>query len=137
MTTYLGTETTVQLVPLTCGHKDCDAVFAFAQHMYDRLKENRQTWYCPNGHARVFTGRTREQQLEAQLEASRRIASNERERRALAERQRAAARGQVTKIKRRVGRGVCPCCNRTFADLARHMEGQHPEFATDTAPGVS
>lgn len=27
-----------------------------------------------------------------------------------------------------VGAGVCPCCNRTFKNLARHMAGQHPGF---------
>jgi len=39
-----------------------------------------------------------------------------------------AARGRVTKIKRRVQHGVCPCCNRTFSNLASHMKTKHPEF---------
>jgi len=43
-------------------------------------------------------------------------------------RQKAAAKGQLTKTKRRVANGVCPCCNRTFADLSAHMHGQHPEY---------
>jgi len=45
----------------------------------------------------------------------------------------AAARGQVTKIKNRVGHGVCPCCNRTFSDLARHMGTKHPTFTAEAA----
>jgi hypothetical protein len=28
-----------------------------------------------------------------------------------------------------VKHGVCPCCKRTFENLARHMKGQHPTFA--------
>jgi hypothetical protein len=44
-----------------------------------------------------------------------------------------ATRGVVTKIKRRVAHGVCPCCQRTFKDLARHMEGQHPDYAKDAS----
>jgi hypothetical protein len=36
---------------------------------------------------------------------------------------------QATKrLKQRVAAGVCPCCNRTFTNLAEHMAGQHAEF---------
>jgi hypothetical protein len=24
--------------------------------------------------------------------------------------------------------GVCPCCNRTFQQLARHMKAKHPGY---------
>jgi hypothetical protein len=27
-----------------------------------------------------------------------------------------------------VANGVCPCCNRTFQNLARHMAGKHPDY---------
>ena len=37
-------------------------------------------------------------------------------------------KGQVTRIKKRVANGVCPCCNRTFKDLAAHMSTQHPDY---------
>ena len=43
-------------------------------------------------------------------------------------RRRAAAKGQLTKVKKRVGNGVCPCCTRSFTDLARHMESKHPAY---------
>ncbi len=48
-----------------------------------------------------------------------------------AERSASAYRGQVTRVKNRVGNGVCPCCNRTFSDLARHMHSKHPDYAID------
>ena len=45
-----------------------------------------------------------------------------------------AMKGVVAKIKKRVGRGVCPCCSRHFANLQRHMATKHPEVAAgDTA----
>lgn len=44
----------------------------------------------------------------------------------------AAARGQVTKLKNRAANGVCPCCNRYFANLHRHMQTKHPEFQLET-----
>jgi Fe-S oxidoreductase len=31
------------------------------------------------------------------------------------------------RIKTRVANGVCPHCNRTFQNLARHMASQHPD----------
>tara|TARA_Y100000310_G_scaffold338946_1_gene430083 strand:- start:1163 stop:1354 length:192 start_codon:yes stop_codon:yes gene_type:complete len=37
-------------------------------------------------------------------------------------------KGQVTKLKNRAKAGVCPCCNRTFQNLSRHMETKHPDF---------
>lgn len=39
-----------------------------------------------------------------------------------------ATKGVVTKIKKRVSKGVCPCCNRSFENLKNHMESQHPEY---------
>jgi hypothetical protein len=28
----------------------------------------------------------------------------------------------------RIGNGVCPCCNRSFTNLRRHMTTKHPEY---------
>lgn len=39
-----------------------------------------------------------------------------------------AIKGVATRIKRRVSAGVCPCCNRTFQCLARHMATKHPDY---------
>ena len=36
-----------------------------------------------------------------------------------------------TRIKNRIAAGVCPCCNRTFQNLAKHMAGQHPDFTPE------
>lgn len=41
---------------------------------------------------------------------------------------RIAMKGVVTKLKKRVSNGVCPCCNRYFANLHRHMTNQHPDY---------
>ncbi len=44
------------------------------------------------------------------------------------ERSRAALRGVHTRTCNRVKNGVCPCCNRTFSNLAAHMHTKHPDF---------
>lgn len=46
-----------------------------------------------------------------------------------------ATRGVVTRITRRVSCGVCPCCKRTFKQLANHMKEKHPEFASQPHSG--
>lgn len=49
-----------------------------------------------------------------------------------AERSRNALKGVVTRTKNRISKGVCPCCNRQFKDLERHMTGQHPDYTKDS-----
>ena len=45
------------------------------------------------------------------------------------ERRTAAYKGVATRIRNRVARGECPSCNQSFADLAKHMAEEHPEYA--------
>lgn len=117
-----------RLVAITCG--ECGVSFGLGSEFIKARRADQRTFYCPNGHSRWYPPpkRTEADRLREQLEAARSLATRERDRRERAERQRAAAKGQVTKIKRRVANGVCPCCNRSFADLQRHMAGQHPGF---------
>lgn len=44
-----------------------------------------------------------------------------------------ATKGVVTRIKNRVGHGVCPCCTRSFSNLARHMATKHSDYAAEAA----
>ncbi len=37
-------------------------------------------------------------------------------------------RGHLTRVRKRVGNGVCPCCGRTFKQFAEHMQSKHPEY---------
>lgn len=92
--------------------------------------------YCPLGHQHVPSGETRAQKLERELQFERNRlasarASHDQTRAALrdTEKRLSAQKGVTTRIKNRVKAGVCPCCNRTFANLAAHMKGQHPTFA--------
>jgi DNA repair exonuclease SbcCD ATPase subunit len=92
--------------------------------------------YCAYGHGQVYVeGETEEtkirrerDRLAQQIAQSDDEIKRQRELRETAERQAAAARGQVTKLKNRASAGVCPCCNRTFSQLKRHMDQKHPDF---------
>lgn len=115
----------------------CSVDFGIGDNFMRRRREDHGTFYCPNGHPNVYRGDNTEEKLRKELEAAQRQRDMAREdrdwqrqQRLTAERQRAAAKGQVTKIKNRVSKGVCPCCNRTFPNLAAHMAGQHPDYVT-------
>jgi hypothetical protein len=137
MPTILEIATT--FVAITCG--GCGAVFALSETHQRQLRDTGKTFYCPNGCPRAYCESTvtrLEKELKekqdaldrqkirlSQAEADARCERNRAER---LKRSRDATRGVVTRIKNRVKNGVCPCCNRTFADLQRHMANQHPEW---------
>lgn len=127
-------------VDITCWK--CNVVYGMPEEYYRVAKQaaGNQTFYCINGHNASFReGPTDAELLRKQLETQRQqnarledAARYAREQRDAAERRASAARGQVTKIKKRVGGGVCPCCNRTFENLANHMKSKHAGFATES-----
>lgn len=87
--------------------------------------------YCPLGHWWWYLGTTMQAKLDqakADAEFQRRQAVKARAE-AEAERVRStAAIAETTRTRKRIAGGACPCCNRTFTNLARHMNGQHPDF---------
>lgn len=98
-------------------------------------------FHCAYGHSLVFKeGETEADKLRRERDRlAQQIAykddeiKRQREQREAAERRLSATKGVVTKIKNRVGNGVCPCCNRTFGNLARHMMNEHPHFSAEAA----
>lgn len=129
----------IGMTKMQCG--ECGIEFAVPDAFYNERKNDRPRlgWYCPNGHSRIFCEgesdklRRERDRLVQRLAEKDDAIRQQREQREAAERRAAAARGQVTKIKNRVGRGVCPCCNRSFENLSRHMSSQHPTFTAEAA----
>lgn len=108
-------------------------------HALARQRGSDLTVYCPNGHGGVFMPydteadklrRERDQLTQRLAEKDDEIA-RQRDRAEREERRVSAAKGQITRLKNRASHGVCPCCNRTFADLARHMAGKHPGYMSE------
>lgn len=113
----------------------CDAVYGLEQNFKEKRVKDGKTFYCPNGHATHYTqGKTEEQKLREQLDAERRAKESEIKKREWAEqearvesRARVRAENKLKRVNKRVQNGVCPCCKRTFENLARHMATKHPE----------
>jgi predicted nucleic acid-binding Zn-ribbon protein len=128
--------TTVQLVEKRCGV--CGIVFAVPDYFEaECLKEGpNKTWYCPNGHGRIYTKSAadkvrqellHEKHLREQAEADRTYWQNRSE---ANKRKHIAAKGRITRLRRRCVNGLCTCCGQHFADLEKHMKDAHPDAAT-------
>lgn len=111
------------LVTETCY--SCGVLFAMTAAYQQGRRNDRAAFYCPNGHAQVYTGpsesvkrreaEVREQAARDQAEAAIRDAE--------------AARVELARIRGRIANGVCPSCNRSFENVRRHIADQHPTFA--------
>lgn len=108
----------------------CGCEFAMTVDFYNNRQRNKDTFYCPAGHGQQYTGKS-DKELRREAEA--------RERAALDQLQ--AAEAETKRVKRELKQaqteqnrqaqrsrgGVCPCCDRSFVQLARHMKTKHPD----------
>lgn len=116
---------TLQIIE--CG--DCHISFAIPVDMYRNRTRDGKSFWCPNG-CKISYHDDENAKLKRRLQAAEAAATHAQDQRLAAERSKAAIKGQLTKTKNRVANGVCPCCNRSFVDLASHMAGQHPDYAS-------
>jgi hypothetical protein len=137
---YLGTTATVEFKPVTCSIPGCGLIFAFTVEFIQARKNDHKNWYCPNGHVLHWSGESDLERTQRERDAARLIAVHEREsrrraeaRERTAEYRRRAAAGQLTKTRKRIANGVCPCCHRSFPDLHTHMSSQHPGYSAVTS----
>lgn len=108
----------------------CGIQFAMPE-VWARTKEvDGSGFKCPAG-CPLRYGKSQMQELEEKLSAQRRL-TEWAERRTVKERLRhRATKGHLTRQKKRTAAGVCPCCNRSFKALQRHMKSKHPDYAKD------
>jgi hypothetical protein len=111
--------TPVEIVTEECP--SCGVIFGLtSQHRDERVKDHR-LFYCTNGHSQHYTG-------ESEAEKNARLLREEqaRHQRTIArENEERMAKEKLARKLKRVDRGVCPECNRTFTNLARHMHCKH------------
>lgn len=114
----------IEYVQISCGKEGCGVEFAFERHFRDNRLNDRRTWYCPNGHPRVFNAESnasklrkaeaRNVHLADQLEATNRELEQHRQ--------------TIVRDRHRIANGVCPCCTRSFDNVRRHITSQHPDY---------
>lgn len=120
----------------------CGMPFMLSKDLRYQARNRGHTIYCPLGHTitwketeetRLRRERDRLKQDQARLEDEKRWA----EQQAQMARERADKAEKATKrLKKRASAGTCPCCNRTFANMAQHMKHQHPELLSENGTKV-
>jgi hypothetical protein len=125
---------TIELKRTTCW---CGTPFAVPARLLESAQNAAHTIHCPHGHTltwketevdRLRRERDRLKQDQARLEDEKREAWAT----ANAQKERAEKAERLKKrLEKRASSGTCPCCNRTFANMAEHMKHQHPEFVAD------
>ena len=118
---------TVDLTSIHCG--GCAGTYAINERFRQECHTQGKFWHCPYCDTLWGYGEGELARVKRQLEEQRKLKDQERLWREKAEHQTRAVRGVVTKLKKRAANGICPCCKRTFAQLARHMATKHPEYA--------
>lgn len=133
-----NTDTTLEVVE--CA--SCSVKYAIPKSLNDSAvrypgnRPNGWTIFCPFGHSWHYVGETPEEKLKRERERSARVTAeldqmtaSRNAYKGVATRERAARK----RVEERVAHGVCPCCKRTFKQLAAHMERKHPEYAAGEA----
>lgn len=116
---------TERFVTIPCCHERCGITFAVPESLDNIWRNDGRGFWCPNGHSlsyldeasdrtKLKQAEARERHLQDQLEAAEREAENQRR--------------TIIRERSRFANGVCPCCNRSFSNVRRHMSTQHPDY---------
>lgn len=121
----MSVKTETELEVSTCP--TCYILYAAPKKLFERKQSSGGEWFCPNGHAVIYT-----ENIEGKLRRERdrlaqQVAQRDDEIKALRD-QRNAEIVKLANLQKKTAAGVCQCCHRTFTNVARHMKTKHPEF---------
>jgi len=111
----------------------CGARFGIGSDLYKRVVTDAVgSIFCPTcGNKtcwRESDDQKRIKELQKKLEWEAAEVARQKDARDVAEASLQATKGAVTRMKRRVAAGTCPCCKRTFKQLSAHMADKHPNY---------
>lgn len=114
----------------------CGIQFGLPKDYESERRRDGKGFHCPNKHSLCFDPQgSEEKKLECQLAGER--ARHDQTKANLVDTKRSliAEKGHRTRLKKRVANGVCPCCNRSFQNLSRHMTTKHPGYSKKIKAG--
>lgn len=117
----------VTLTQMSCD--SCGGVFAITEDYRSRRQDQGGNWHCPYCGQSWFYTENRNDKLKEENQKLARRLELEKNRRDSAEKSLVAQKGVNIKLKNRIKHGVCPCCHRTFKQLASHMKNKHPDYS--------
>lgn len=109
----------IKLESVDCGR--CGGSYALNERFIDTKREEGGSWHCPYCQSGWGYGGGELAKAKAALESER-----TRHAQTLARANEASAeRDKAERKLKRVAKGICPECKRTFANLAQHMACKH------------
>lgn len=109
----------------------CGNNFAVSSSLHQTWRNNGEFFYCPSCGQKQHYAKSTVDKLTEELERKNKILINKNQEISFLEKQVAAQKGRLTKLQNRVSKGVCPCCNRSFQNLRKHMDTKHPDYTKD------
>lgn len=126
----------VEIVTVNCSN--CGCVFAMSQQMNKNYQNSHEIFYCPKGHPNYYPGKSHEEKLRAEVNDLKRQVQRKQKETEWAEHEIVNANNRTraqkaakTRLKNKIAKGNCPCCDKPFKHLARHMKNKHPDFIED------
>lgn len=121
---------------LNC-HK-CGGTYAMSNYYLEERRDDGVGWVCPYCQAGTAYCKSEADRLRAELTKQKRSTDYQRrekekylQQRNTLEHSRNGMKGVLVREQKklaRVRKGVCPCCNRHFKNVQRHMDSQHPHY---------
>lgn len=128
---------------LTCCHQGCGIAFCVPAWWEKKRRDDHTTFYCPNGHGQSFSKESDEEKYRRERDIAKQQCARIEEEKNIALRQRdeakmtaARAAKKTKQLTKRAAAGTCPCCTRSFSNMAEHMKKEHPEFVSGTGAKV-
>jgi predicted nucleic acid binding AN1-type Zn finger protein len=115
---------------ITCFR--CGIVFGVPEHWLKSRREDKESFWCPNGHSQAFV-KSIADQLRQERDSLRQQMSRVIDEREEQRKRAVRAEHREKRLQKRTAAGTCPCCKRTFSNMAIHMKKQHPGFVAEQA----
>ena len=138
----LSLKTELEFETFICG--TCGVEYAIRRQFVAKLRETHAHFHCPSAHPTYFPAKTEAELLKEKLAAVEKERDTAIKRKEWAEqaegiatKERDKARTERDRLRKRAQNGACPCCKRTFSNLARHMAIKHPETPEKKAEAVA
>lgn len=109
---------------ITCGIR-----YTVPKAMWDKQRQDGGFHRCPNGHSQGWTPGKNTEFDRMKRERDRAVQEQARLAQEASEAQQRATKAETSerRLRKRIYAGVCPCCKRTFRNLASHIETKHPD----------
>lgn len=117
---------TIKMVEICCAK--CGISFAMPSDVKQQYAASQTSFYCPRGHSQYYPGESEKEKYERQLDQVESELNFQKRKATQLAHQVRAQKAAKTKLKNRIKHGVCPCCKRTFQNIAKHIATKHPGY---------